>query len=419
MLCILQSHLIRASFLSFSTSLNKQNHNLFNLLSFRHFQISFDSRKAYSVMASSSSNDFVKGTIHSNGVAVITLDRPKALNAMNLEMDLKYKSYLDEWETDPKVKCVLVDSSSPRAFSAGGDVKQITTKRQKSDMIEKTIHMFHGWHYNGFWNWPIWSWSLSSYHRENSTCHARKWNWLVSRCWICLPSSKESRRRISWYTFFHSLILGAYLGMTGNRISSPADALYLGAGTHYVPSKDLASVRKDLLALTFSDDPHKEVKELLTRYNKEPESEAQLKLIIPQIVASFGSNKSIVEIIENLEMLQKSPEAAVAEWAKDALIGLGKGAPFSLCLTKEHFSRVASALGKDENDMSKLNGVMKTEYRIAIRSSLRNDFAEGVRAVLVDKDQNPQWNPSRLEDVDLSEVHSLFEPLVADVELDV
>ncbi|XP_071715661.1 3-hydroxyisobutyryl-CoA hydrolase-like protein 3, mitochondrial isoform X2 [Rutidosis leptorrhynchoides] len=198
--------------------------------------------------------------------------------------------------------------------------------------------------------------------------------------------------------------VGAYLGITGNRISTPADA-------HFVSSANLGSLKEALLSATFSEDPHHELQAILATYASNPESESRLKLLLPHVVSTFGSNKSVKEIMEALENYQQNADLTVSQWATDALLGIKKGAPFSLYLTQHYFSRVASACKNNENELSRLNGVMKIEYRIAIRSSLRSDFAEGVRAVLVDKDQNPKWNPSSLEEVETGEVEALFKPL--------
>lgn len=155
-----------------------------------------------------------------------------------------------------------------------------------------------------------------------------------------------------------------------------------------------------------SEDPHKDIGELLVKYSKDPESEAQLKLLLPQIASTFSPDKSVNEIKEELKKHQLSSDSigklhytllfmldhlsaldiqylpthkwvmltaiscfsssqpslffplspwTVSEWAKEALSGLAKGAPFSLCLTQKHFSRVALGHGKNDSDLSSVS----------------------------------------------------------------
>uniref|UniRef100_A0A0E0LD53 3-hydroxyisobutyryl-CoA hydrolase n=1 Tax=Oryza punctata TaxID=4537 RepID=A0A0E0LD53_ORYPU len=331
-------------------------------------------RRFAAMAAAAAAEEFVKGRVTPNGVAVITLDRPKALNAMNLEMDLRYKAFLDEWETNPSVKCVLVESSSARAFSAGMDIKGIAAEIQK----------------------------------DKSTPLVQK------RTLLAMPENGIGLFPDVGFAYIGAKApgggaVGSYLGMTGKRISSPADALFIGLGTHYVPSANLGPLRESLLSANFTDDPHRDVESLLTKFKNEPESGPQLDKFLPYIISFFGPDKSVAESVKELKKCSQSDDAAVAEWANEALAGLKKGAPFSLCLTQKHFSQVASAYRNNEHYLSKLAGVMKVEYRIALRSSVRNDFVEG----------NPKWKPATLEDVDKGEVESVFEPLAAEAELNV
>eukprot|EP00250_Pteridium_aquilinum_P012871 c20996_g1_i1 orf=113-1264(+) len=368
------------------------------------------------------SQQLVHGAVAENGLGVITLDRPKALNAMNLEMDMAYKSYLDDWGKNAMVKAILVQSSSPRAFSAGGDVKWMTTKGCKDfGMHAVALKVFEAEYtlicriarlqkpYISIMDGITMGFGIGL------SCHGR-YRIVTERTLLAMPENGIGL--FPDVGFAHVVArspgngaLGAYLALTGTRINNPADALYAGIGTHYVPSDKLGLLKEALLHVDFSCDADGVVQSVLSQFSEVSDSEGCLERLLPSIVSCFGGGKSVMDSIVALKKEEALSEPGVEEWAKGALSGIAKGAPHSLCITQRHFSSVSAAVSSFENELGTIEGVMKAEYRLALRTSIREDFIEGVRAVVIDKDQNPRWKPSNLEEVDFDEVNQCFQPL--------
>ncbi|KAJ7558240.1 hypothetical protein O6H91_04G030000 [Diphasiastrum complanatum] len=333
---------------------------------------------------------FVRGFVAPNGLPVLTLDRPRALNAMNLDMDLAYRSYLDEWASDPAVKAVLIEGSTSRAFSAGMDVKWVVSALQDLDspLLQKVFS--------------------AEYSLICAIAHYKR----------------------PYVSFMDGITMGFGVGLSGHgryrivtektMLAMPelAIGLFTDVGFANIAARSpgkralgaylaLTGARKDLY-----DSAHELVQDMLSEYSQEPASEPHLKGLLPSILSCFDCGNSVFDCIQVLKKEQLSFDSVVSQWASATLTSIQKSAPFGLFVTQKHFSSVASAVSKpkDVDALSEIEGVMKTEYRVALRMAVRNDFTEGVRAVLIDKDQNPKWQPPTLEDVNLVDVNAVFSP---------
>lgn len=189
--------------------------------------------------------------------------------------------------------------------------------------------------------------------------------------------------------------LGLYLGLTGYRLRGQ-DVKKAGVATHYVDSSKVPELEKTLLDSKDGND----VDEILKSFDTENETPFVLEKHLPLINRCFSANR-VKEIISNL----KEDES---EFALKTLEMLSKMSPTSLKITKRQLDYGA------ELDLKEC---LKMEYRLAVHHTEKSDFKEGVRALLIDKDQKPKWNPRTIEEVTYAHVDSFFEQLPPNEEL--
>jgi len=331
-------------------------------------------------------------------VGLVTLNRPKALNALTLPMIRAYDPQLIEWATDPQVGAVVMQGAGDRAFCAGGDIRAIYDAGRGSDaaihrdffreeyILNRRIHRLAKPHVallDGITMGGGVGLSVHGSHRV-----------ATERTLFAMPETGIGLFPDVGGSYFLPRCpgeIGMYLALTGHRLKA-ADMVYAGIATHHVPSARLA----ELKAALASCDPaagRAGVDAALAAVAADPGEPAlaQRRATIDRCFA-----QPAVEGI--IEALAGEP----TEWAEATRATLLKMSPTSLKVTYRQI-RLGGTLD--------FEACMIMEYRMIQRFMQGHDFFEGVRAALVDKDQKPRWQPASLAEVGAADVDAYFAPL--------
>ncbi len=333
------------------------------------------------------------------GLMVVTLNRPRALNALSVHMCEVLDDGLREWQSDPRVHAVLIKGAGERAFCAGGDIRRLhevlTTQGPAAAAefyaleypMNARLHHFRKPYVallDGITMGGGVGVSVHGSHRV-----------VTERTVFAMPETAIGLFPdvgATWVLPRLPGAIGMFLGLTGTRLDA-ADCLYAGAGTHHVPGDRLADLETALAEADLSGDAHAAVDEVLRRFQRDPGA-PRLPEQRERIDACFGQDR----LPAVLDALAEEPSG----WGKRQLEQLETKSPTSLAVA---FRQLREGAGLE------FNAAMRLEYRLVHRFMAGHDFREGVRALIIDKDNQPRWRPARLSDVEPADVDAYFAPL--------
>ena len=332
-------------------------------------------------------------------LGLVTLNRPKALNALSLGMIRALDQALIGFAGDVAIDAVVIRGAGEKAFCAGGDVRALVTAPEGIDTARLARDFFAEEYRLNFriHNYPKPFVALIDGVTMGGGCglslHSRHVV-ATERTMVAMPETVLGLFPDVGATWFLNRCpgeIGVCLGLTGRRLKA-ADLVALGLASHFAPSPGLDALVAALAAEPRLD--HDTVRRVLDAHGQEAGASAVLgdRAAIDRIFAA-----------DTVEAIIAGLEAEVAPWAEEALHTIRRASPTSLKITL-HQLRQGRALGPD------VAAMLRIEYRLAVRSVGGSDFPEGVRAILVDKDNKPVWQPARLDQVDAARIAQFFAP---------
>ncbi|KAJ8436685.1 hypothetical protein Cgig2_025515 [Carnegiea gigantea] len=344
-------------------------------------------------------------------VRLITLNRPRHLNVISPETVSLLARYLENWEKDDNVELIIIKGAG-RAFSAGGDLRVFYEgKKQKDYCLEVVYRMY---------------WLCYHIHTYKKTLVAlvngiamgggaslmvpMEFSVVTEKTVFATPEAGIGFHTDCGFSYLHSRLpghLGEFFALTGARLNGK-ELVAAGLATHYVPSEKLHELEKRLVSLNKGGKDS--VKSLIEEFSSEVQIGEDSILNKQSIIDECFSKDSVEEIIQAFEAEALKGGNA---WISPVLKGLKRSSPTGLKIT---LRSVREARNKT------LAECLKTEFRLTmniLRSTISGDVYEGIRALTIDKDNTPKWDPPSLNKVNNEDLDLVFKPFEAHLELQI
>ncbi len=339
------------------------------------------------------------------GVGFVLLNRPQALNALSLSLIEAFDAQLRAWAGDPAVHAVVVRGAGNRAYCAGGDIRSIwdggrTTDGPASELFRREYRLIR--RIKVFPKPYVALIGGIAMGGGIGLCVHASHRVATERTVMALPETRIGLFPDVGSSYFLPRLAGAlgpYLGLTGARLEA-ADARHAGLADHVVETARLPALEDALAAADWSAGAARDIVGATIRDFESAPGEAALAQHRATIDRCFG-RPTIEAIVAALEAEGGGPDG---DWAKKTLETLRACSPTSLKVTVEQLRRGA---GLD------FDQAMIVEYRLSQAFLVRHDFQEGIRAMVIDKDNAPRWDPPELAGVSPELVEAHFAPLGA------
>ncbi len=336
-----------------------------------------------------------------SAAGVIRLNRPKAINALTLEMTREMDRALDAFVADPTVALILLEGAGERGLCAGGDIRGLyDSAREKGDLgpvfwreeyiLDDRIARFPK-PYVAYMDGLVMGGGTGlAAHGSHRVVNDKTKVGMpevgigffpdVGGTWLLSRAPGE---------------VGTYFGLTGQTMTG-ADAIYAGFADVYVPSSRWPELRAALIALPQGADAAR-VTDTLRGFSETPQP-GIAERHRAEIDAAFGH--------DSMEAIVAALRGQGSDFAQATLKALGEKSPTSL--------KVALRLLRAARASNSLQECLAREYRAALQVFDSAEFIEGVRAAIIDKDRQPKWNPARIEEVTPEIVDRYFAPRPGD-----
>ena len=346
-----------------------------------------------------SSQDSVLAEVR-NHIGHLTLNRPAGLNAITLDMVRSLSAHLRAWADEPQVHAVVLRGAGEKAFCAGGDIRSLYDSFKRGDTLHEDFFV------------EEYALDLAIHHYRKpilalmdgfvlgggmGLVQGADLRVVTERSRLAMPETAIGYFPDVGGSYFLSRIpgeLGTYLGVTGVQIRA-ADALYCGLADWYIDSAKLDDLNQKLDRLHWHDSPLKDLQGLLAKLAVQQLPDAPLAALRPAIDHFFA----LPDVPSIVEQLQAVTVADSHEWAVTTANLMQTRSPLAMAVTLQMLRR---------GRRLPLEQCFALELHLDRQWFERGDLIEGVRALIIDKDKTPRWNPPTLNRLDASHVESFF-----------